>query len=336
MTRYAKIAGVGMYLPEKVETNEELGKRMGLDVDGWLRPRTGITLRHISAPNEVTSDMAVKAAQEAIKNANLKPEDIDLILLTTDTPDYVSPPTSAVIQYKLGAKKAGCFDINAACADAVIGLSIGSQYIMTDIAVNHVLVIGSYGMTKWLNWDSNYVEARYLAPIFSDGAGAVVLSPSDEPGYITSKIIADGSYHDAYGIYVGTAYPITMEMVQQKKHHLRFHESGRRYPAEINLAHWPKLIRDTAEKAGHKVEDLNMILMTQVNVNTIRDTMKELGLPLTKTHWITDKFGYAGSACVFMALYDALEQGKLKNGDLLCFCTSGVGYVMSAALFKWI
>lgn len=331
MARYAKILSTGMYLPKKMETNEELGKRIGFDIDGWLRPRTGITLRYISAPNESTSDMATAASRQALENANLKPEDLDLLILATDTPDYVSPPTSAVIQYKLGAKNAGCFDINAACTDVPISLAMAAQYIMTDSTINYALVTGSYGMTKWLDW-----KDKWLSPLFSDGAGAVVLSPSDEPGYINSKIIADGSYWDSYGIYVGTGNPITLQMVQEKKHHLRFHESGHRYPAEINYVHWPKLIKDTAKKAGYSPDDFDLILMTQVNLNTIKDVMKELGLPLTKTHWIMDKFGYNGSACVIFALHDAVEQGKLKTGDLLCFCTSGVGFVMSAALFRWI
>jgi 3-oxoacyl-[acyl-carrier-protein] synthase-3 len=331
MDRYAKILSTGIYLPKKVETNEELAKRIGFDVDGWLRPRTGITLRHISEPNEATSDMAVEAAQQALKNANLKPEDLDLLILATDTPDFVSPPTSTVIQHRLGAKNAGCFDINAACTDVPIALSIASNYIMNDTSINYALITGSYGMTKWLDWNE-----KWLAPIFSDGAGAIILTASNKPGYITSKIIADGSYWDCYGIYVGTANPITIQMVEEKKHYLRFHESGHRYPADINFAHWPQLIKDTVKKAGYTVEDLDMILMTQVNVNTIKDVMKELGLPLTKTHWIMDKYGYNGSACVIFALHDALEQGKIKKGDLMCFCTSGVGYVMSAALFRWI
>lgn len=331
MTRYAKILSTGMYLPKKKETNEETGKRIGFDVDGWLKPRTGITVRYLSEPNEATSDMATAAARQALEDAKLKPEDLDLLLLATDTPDFVSPPTSAVIQYKLGAKNAGCFDVNAACSDVPIALSIASQQIMTDESIKYALVTGSYGMTKWLDWND-----KWLAPLFSDGAGAVVLAASDEPGFITSKTIADGSYWDCYGIYIGTAYPVTLQMVQENKHHLRFHESGHRYPADINLANWPKLVKDTVEKAGYKVDDLDLVLLTQVNVNTIKDVMKILGLPLSKTHWIMDKYGYNGSACVIFALRDAIEQGKLKKGDLLCICASGVGYVMSAVLFRWI
>jgi 3-oxoacyl-[acyl-carrier-protein] synthase-3 len=331
MARYAKILSTGMYLPKKKETNEETGKRIGFDVDGWLKPRTGITLRYLSEPNEATSDMAAAAARHALENAKLKPEDLDLLLLATDTPDFVSPPTSAVIQYKLGAKNAGCFDVNAACSDVPIALSIASQQIMTDESIKYALVTGSYGMTKWLDWND-----KWLAPLFSDGAGAVVLAASDEPGFITSKTIADGSFWDCYGIYIGTAYPVTLQMVQENKHHLRFHESGHRYPADINLANWPKLVRDTVEKAGYKVDDLDLLLLTQVNVNTIKDVMKILGLPLSKTHWIMDKYGYNGSGCVIFALHDAVEQGKLKKGDLLCICASGVGYVMSAVLYRWI
>ena len=332
MARYAKILSTGMYLPQKRETNEETGKRIGFDdLDGWLRPRTGITLRHLSAPNESTSDMAAEASKQALANAHLKPEDLDLLILATDTPDFVSPPTSALIQHKVGAKNAGCFDVNAACSDVPIALSIASNQIMTDPSIKYALVTGSYGMTKWLNWND-----KWLAPIFSDGAGAVILSASDEPGFITSKTIADGSYWDCYGIYVGTAYPITLQMVQENKHHLRFHESGHRYPADVNLARWPQLIKDTTEKAGFKSEDLDMVLMTQVNLNTIKDVMNILKLPLTKTHWIMDKYGYNGSACVIFALRDALEQKKIKKGDLLCICASGVGYVMSAVIFRWI
>jgi 3-oxoacyl-[acyl-carrier-protein] synthase-3 len=331
LARYAKILSTGMYLPEKKETNEETGRRIGFDVDGWLRPRTGITLRHLSASNEATSDMAAAAAKHALERAKLKPEDLDLLILATDTPDFVSPPTSAAIQFKVGAKNAGCFDVNAACSDVPIAISIAAQQIMTDPSIDYALITGSYAMTKWLDWND-----KWLAPLFSDGAGAVILGASDEPGFITSKTIADGSYWDCYGIYIGTAYPVTAQMVQENKHHLRFHESGHRYPADINLANWPKLVKDTVEKSGHKVEDLDLLLLTQVNLNTIKDVMKILNLPLEKTHWIMDKYGYNGSACVIFALHDALEQGKLKKGDLLCICASGVGYVMSAVVFRWI
>lgn len=335
MSRFARIRGVGMYLPERKVTNEELGRMMECDVDEYLRGK-GIKVRYQSAPDEAVSDMSVKAARAALVRAGMGPEDIDLIILATDTPDYVSPPTSAIVQHKLGAKNAGSFDINAACADETIALALGSHYIMLDTEVKNVLVIGAYGMTKWLDW-SNYSESasKVLGMLFGDGAGAVILTGSVEPGYLTSKTFSEGNFWDAYGIYLGTARPPDACMIKEKKHLLRFHENGHRIPPDFNIVRWPKLIRDTVEKAGCKVEDLSLILMNQVELDAVKGTMKELGLPMAKTHWIADKFGYAGSASAFMALHDALEQKKIKGGDLLVFCTSGAGFVLSAALFRW-
>jgi 3-oxoacyl-[acyl-carrier-protein] synthase-3 len=336
--RFVRISGVGIYLPPEVETNEKLAEKQNLDPNRkkWLieqlGEKYGLKVRHLAGSGQAPSDMATIAAREAIENAGIRPEDIDLILLTTDTPDYVTPPTSCIVQYKLGAKNAGCFDLNAACSDQLIGMAIGSQFITIDRTINHVLVVAPYEMTRWIDREKDQI----LTPIFGDGAGAVVLSSSDERGYITSKIISDGSYWDCYGVYVGAANPITPEMVKEGKHRLRFHESGHRYPAEINEMHWPNLIRDTVKKAGYQVKDLDMILMTQVNLSSIKKVMDELRLPLSKTHWIMDKHGYCGSSCVFMALYDALEQGKIRKGDLVNFCTSGVGFTMASALFRWV
>lgn len=336
--RCAKISGVGMYLPEKLETNDDLAEKQDLNPRRrkWLIEKMGelygLKLRHLARPGETPSDMAAHAGREAIENAGIKPKDLDLILLTTDTPDYVTPPTSCIVQHKLGAKNTGCFDLNAACSDQVIGMAIGSQFIMMDPTINHVLVVAPYEMTRWIDRDRDQI----LTPLFSDGAGAVVLSRSDEKGYITSKIISDGSYWDCYGVYVGAANPITLEMVKEGKHHLRFHESGHKYPADVNETHWPNLIRETVKKAGYEVEDLDMVLITQVNLSSIKKVMEELGLPLDKTDWIMDKYGYAGSSCVFMALYDVLKQKRIKKGDLIDFCTSGVGFTMASALFRWI
>ncbi|MBT9165580.1 MAG: 3-oxoacyl-(acyl-carrier-protein) synthase 3 [Chloroflexi bacterium] len=335
MNRFARIRGVGMYLPERKVTNEELGRMMECDVDEYLRDK-GIKVRYQSAPDEAVSDMSVKAARDALVRAGMEPEDIDLIILATDTPDYVSPPTSAIIQHKLGAKNAGSFDINAACADETIALALGSHYIMLDAEIKNVLVIGAYGMTKWLDW-SNYSESvsKVLGMLFGDGAGAVILTDSVEPGYLTSKTYTEGNFWDAYGIYLGTAKPPDARMIEEKKHLLRFHDNRHRIPPDFNIVRWPKLIRETVEKAGCKVEDLSLVLMNQVELDAVKGTMKELGLPMAKTHWIADKFGYAGSASAFMALHDALEQKKIEDGDLLVFCTSGAGFVLSAALFRW-
>lgn len=336
LNRFAKIKSLGIYLPEKKISNEELSKIMEYDVEEYLNEK-GIKVRHKAAPDESTSDMALKAAQEALYRANLKPEEIDMIILATDTPDYVSPPTSAIIQHKLGAQNAGCFDLNAACADETIGLVIGSHYIMLDQAIDHVLVIGAYGMTKWLDW-SKYSDSssKVLGMLFGDGAGAVVLSGSKEPGYLTSKIVGKGEYWDTYGVYLGTASPVDARMIQEKRHYLRFHENQHRVPPDFNISLWTKLIQETTEKVGHKVEELNLVLLNQVELNAVKETLKNLNLSLEKTHWVADKFGYTGSASALMALHDALELGKIKSGDLIIFCTSGAGFVVSSALFRWL
>lgn len=333
---WSKIAGSGMYLPESKITNEELGDRMNCDVQEYLEDK-GITVRFQAESDESTSDLAAEASRQAVQNAGLAPEDLDLIILASDTPDYVSPPTSAVLQHKLGADNAGSFDINAACTDETIGMAIASQYIMVDPGVKNVLVAGGYAMTKWLDWDEYSQSAsKVLAMLFSDGGGAVVLSQSDEPGYLASSTKTEGEYWDAYGIYLGTANPPDREMIDNKQQYLRFHENEHHVPGEFNQDRWPGLIEETVDKVEAEVQDLDMVLFNQVDKSAIEDTMDRLGLDLSQTHFVMDKFGYSGSASVLMALHDAEEQGLIEQGDLVAFCTSGAGFVLSVSLFRWV
>lgn len=331
----AKISTVGMYLPDQEITNEELAEKINYDVENYLED-FGIKTRFKAAEDESTSDMAVEASKEALDRAELDPEDLDLIILSTDTPDYVSPPTSAVIQHKLGAENAGTFDVNAACTDETIGLAIGSQYIMLDDQIKNVLVTGSYGMVKWIDW-SEYSESvsKVLGLLFSDGAGSVILTESESKGYLASSIVTEGQYWDSYGVYLGTARPPTKEMIENNKHCLRFHENQHKVPPDFNEERWPKLIRKTVGKTEYNIDDLDMIIMNQVDKSSILETIHRLNLSTENTHLIMDKFGYSGSASGFMALYDAIEQGKIERGDLLAFCTSGAGFVLGSALFKY-
>jgi len=325
-----------MYIPQKRITNEELGRMIGYDVDKYLANK-GIKVRYQAAADESTSTMSVKAAQNALAKANMKPDDLDYIILATDTADYVTPPTAAIIQHKLGAGNCGVFDINSACADETIALGIGSQFIMLDQEINNVMVIGAYCMTRWLDWGP-YPDSvsKVLATLFSDGAAAIILSKSDKPGYIASKTVSEGDFWDTYGIYVGTAAPPDLETVAKKHHLLRFHENRHKVPADFNVVRWPRLIREVCRKGNVRVEDLDMVLMNQVELDTVEATMQALGLPMSKTHWIADRLGYAGSASALMALDECRDQGILKKGDRLMFCTSGAGFVLAAALFIWV
>ncbi len=329
MERYAKIVGTGHYVPERVLTNRELEEHFNRPLDEWLRENVGIERRHIAAPDQAASDLAVEAARYALESAGVQPEEVDLLIVCTDTPDYLSPATANVVQYKLGAVNAGVFDVNNACAAFVTGLIIGSKFIMTEPKYTHVLVIGAYAMSKFLNWNDHKT-----ATIFADGAGAIVLRAAEEPGFLSSKLFADGSYHDYLGVYVGGTYkPPTSEVLQRGEHFLTI---AKRFPPDINSTHWPKLVRAVLEDAGCHVRDIDRVYFTQINLGTIKEVMELLELPLEKTHWIMDKWGYTGSACVAMALDDHIEQGQgPKPGDLVVFCTSGGGYAMATAAFRW-
>ena len=335
MVRSAVIKSLGMYVPEKMLTNEDIEKMLNRPgTADWLVKNVGIKQRHIMADDEVTSDLAIHAGREALEKAGIEAKELDLIILSTDTPDYLSPATSVVVQHKLAAEKAGTFDVNCACAGLVTSLDIASRYIQTDSDIDTALVIGAYGMTKFVDWTDHYT-----CTLFADAAGAMVVQGSEErEGVIASKLIADGTFHDHLGIFVGgTAEPPTVEAIQNHEHHLAFRK---RFPADTNLQHWPTLTRDCLAKANLSIEDVDWIFFTQVNLRTIETVMKELGLPFEKTHNVMDKWGYTGSACIALAMYDAIEQGKLPspgegNGENLVLCSSGGGFNMAAAVLKW-
>jgi 3-oxoacyl-[acyl-carrier-protein] synthase-3 len=326
MARSAVVAGLGIYIPEKMLDRPGTAK--------WLVENVGIRERHIMADDEVTSDLAAHAGRQALENAGIEADELDLIILSTDTPDYISPATSVVVQYKLGAKNAGTFDVNCACAGLVTSLDIASRYISTDSEMNNILVIGAYGMTKFVDWTDHYT-----CTLFADAAGAMLLRASEvREGFIASKLIADGSFYDHLGVFVGgTAEPPTIEAIQNNRHHLAFRK---RFPADTNIQHWPILTRDCVAKANLSIDDIDWFFFTQVNLRTIEAVMKELGAPLEKTHTVMDKWGYTGSACIALAMYDAIELGKLPppgegNGENIALCSSGGGYNMAAGVLRW-
>lgn len=329
MARYATIAGTGRYVPERVITNADLEEMLGEPVGEWLVQNVGIEERHVMADDEATSDLAVAASRQALARAGIRAADLDLIIVATDTPDYISPATASVVQARLGARNAGTYDINCACAAWVTGLDSASRYIATDPDYEHILLVGAYGMTRYLDWTD-----KYTCTLFADGAGAVVLKASDEPGFLAGGLLASGEYHDALGIYTGgTSRPATPDVINELgKPRVQF---VRKFPATFNTEHWPPLIHKVVAKAGLTPDDVTLFLFTQLNLRTIEATMAVLGQPLSKTHWIMDKWGYTGSACIPMALDDAVEQGKLRRGDHVVFCASGGGLAMAAAVFRW-
>ncbi|MCX7839823.1 MAG: ketoacyl-ACP synthase III [Anaerolineae bacterium] len=329
---YAQIISTGRYIPEKVVTNQDLNRILGEDVDTWLIENVGIRERHVMADDETTSDMIVAASRQALVRANLQPTNLDLIIVATDTPDYISPATASVVQAKLGATNAGTYDVNCACAAWVTALDLAARYIATDSDLKTILVAGGYGMTKFLDWHD-----KYTATLFADGAGAVIVRAGDAPGYLAGKLVARGEYHDALGIYTGGTYrPATPEVVAQLgKPRVQF---VKKFPKTFNSDNWPPLVRAVVAKAGLTLDDIALFLFTQLNLRTIEFVMQNLNQPMSKTHWIMDKWGYLGSACIPVALDDLLEREptRLKRGDNVVFCATGGGMAMAASVWRWI
>ena len=326
---YGKIMGTGSYVPEKVITNDDLSRALGEDINEFVSEVIGIRERHICAEDESAADLATEASRRALQSAGISAEDLNLIILATDTPEYLSPATSVVVQYRLGAKNAGTFDVNAACAGFVTALDTAAKFISADSDYKNILVIGAYAMSKYVDWTE-----KKTCTIFADGAGALVLQASEEPGFLASKLIAEGSFHDHMGIYAGgTFMPITEEVLREGVWtKVRF---AKKYPPEVNLKGWPQIIADVLQKCDLKIDDVALFLFTQVNLTTIKEVMRQMGVPMSRTHTIMQKWGYTGSACIPMVLDDALSEGKLKRGDVVVMCASGGGLNMACAAFRW-
>lgn len=329
--RHPIILSTGSYVPDRVVTNEEIDALLGERTSDWLIANVGIRERRWMREDQTTSDLVVEACRAALEKAGVHPQEVGLLIVSTDTPDYLSPSTAVVVQHKLGLDNAGCFDVNSACAGWVTALDIAARYLKTDPNLRYVLVAGGYGMSRFLD-----LKDKYTANLFADGAGAALLTVANEPGFLASTLKARGEYHDALGIYTGGAFrPCTPEnLARYGPPRVQF---VRKFPKTFNLEHWPPLIHETLAKAGLTVDDVSLFLFTQLNLRTIEAVMEALGQPLSKTHWVMDKWGYTGSPCVIMALDDAIAQGKgPKPGDVVLFCTSGGGISFAVSVWRWV
>ena len=327
MPRYATIVSTGCYLPEIKVHNDLLRERFAYlpEFVDKMEESSGIRCRWNAPEDWATSDVALPAAKQALERAGLKPEDVDLIILGTDSPDYITPATSVVLQYKLGAVNAGTFDIGCACASFPTALATAAGWIATNPSINNVLVVGAYLMHKLA------APNDPLLFFYGDGAGAAVLKASDKPGFVGAAAQAGGEYHKHWGIYSGGTYePATVASVEAGRTTVKMLD---RYPPEINHEGWPRLVRKLAKGCGFALGDIDFIIFTQVRKPSIELVMADLGLPMEKTHTIMEAWGYTGSACIPMALDDAQTKGRLRSGDRLVLVGSGVGYNQAAAAF---
>jgi len=328
MSRYATIVSTGRYIPETEVHNDVLRERFAHlpDFVDKMEESSNILTRFWAPDDWATSDLALPAAQQALERAGRRPEDVDLIILGTDSPDYVTPATSVVLQHKLGATSAGTFDVGCACASFPTGLAIGSGLIAANPNLETVLVVGVYLMHRLAAPDDPMVF------FYGDGAGAAVLESAPEPGFVSSAYRADGAYHGHWGIYSGATFePASADSVARGRTTVKMIE---RYPPEINHEGWPAVVRALAANGGFRVEEIDFAIFTQVRKPSIELVMGDLGLPMSRTHTVMEKWGYTGSACVPIALDDALELGKISSGDLLVMVGSGVGYNQAGAAFR--
>ncbi len=329
MTRYANIVATGRYLPEREVTNDELRARFDAAVPEFvdkMEASSGITSRWWAPDGWATSDVALPAARQALERAGRAPEEVDLIILGTDSPDYITPATSVVLQHKLGARNAGTFDVGCACASFPTGLAIGAGMIATNPGLKVVLVVGVYMMHKLTDPNDPMIF------FYGDGAGAAVLEPRETPGFVSSASQAGGEYHRHWGIYSGGTFePATVESVNAGRTTVKILD---RYPPEINHEGWPRLARRVAKEGGFPVSAIDFIIFTQVRKPSIELVMADLGLPMEKTHTIMERWGYTGSACIPMALDDAVAKRKIRPNDLVVMIGSGVGYNQAGAAFR--
>jgi 3-oxoacyl-[acyl-carrier-protein] synthase-3 len=323
-----KIVGTGNYFPKDILTNHDLEKMVDTS-DEWITARTGIKERHIAKDDESTGDMAIEAAKKALKDAKLKPKDLELILVATITPDMFFPSTACLIQAKLGAKKAAIFDIAAACTGYIYGMSIASSMIKCG-DFNNCLLIGAEKLTSITDW-----EDRNTCVLFGDGAGASVLKPTEENkrGLISSYLGGDGNL--GYLLHLpagGSRNPASHETIEKGLHYVKMKGSEL---FKIAVKKMTEASQVALEKVGLGCKDVDLLVPHQANVRIIKAVAKRLGLAEEKVYLNIEKYGNMSSASTATALNEAVESGRVKKGDIIVLTAFGGGLTWGAAVIKW-
>jgi 3-oxoacyl-[acyl-carrier-protein] synthase-3 len=324
---YAHITGWGMYAPEPVLTNDDLSKIVDTN-DQWIRERTGIRQRHIAREHEFPSTLAVQASLKALKVANLSPADLDLIICSTSSPEYLFPATACLIQDQLGATKAGAFDLLAACSGFIYGVNMAAQSIRSG-SIKSALVIGTETLSRFVNW-----QDRSTCILFGDGAGAFVLQASDQPGGVLSAVMhSDGSGSDALTLEAGgSRHPATEETVRTGKHYI--YMDGKevfRFATRVMVS----ATKEALEIAGLTLDDIRWIVPHQANFRIIESAARGMNLPMERFVVNVDRYGNTSTASIPMALVEAVEKGQIKAGDKLALVGFGAGLTWGALVAEW-
>ncbi|WP_439184521.1 3-oxoacyl-ACP synthase III family protein [Carboxylicivirga taeanensis] len=329
-----EIIGTGIYAPGKPISNQELIEMSGVQFDvEKFESKLGIKSRHIAkyqGLKESTADFAIRAAQAAINNAGLTNADIDLIIIGTDTPEYISPATSVVVQGRLqkGQTLSYCYDVSAGCASFGMAYDNAVRIMATDHSIRHAVVVGVYNMPAFIHDNS-----KYTLPVFSDGAGALVIKNQGNGEHLASQMLTDGTQFDFIGIYKGGAkHQPTAQNIETKEYGL---ESLKPLPGDRNVELWPTLTRKLLEKADLDIDKVDHFLFTQINADVIKQVMEILGQSIEKTTMIMDRYAYTGSACIPMAMHHAIQDGRIKKGHKVLMMASGAGLAVSSNLLVY-
>ncbi len=323
----AAVLGLGAYAPPKVLTNEDLARLVDTS-DDWITSRTGIKRRHIAGPDEATSDLAIIAARQALEAAGVRARDLDLVLVGTATPDHIFPATACVLQDRLGAANAGAFDLLAACSSFVYGLISAGQLISSGV-IRTALVVGAETLSRLIDW-----EDRRTCVLIGDGAGAAVLGPSTSGrGLYSGAVGADGSAGDVLKVPAGgSRMPVTAEAIERKQH--RAYMDGQAV-FKLAVRTIPGLIRKTVADAGWTMDQIDLIVPHQANLRIIEAMVSQLGLPEEKFVVNIQEYGNTSAASVPLALYEAVQAGRIRDGDRIVLAAFGGGFTYAACALVW-
>ena len=320
---YSRITGTGGYLPEKALTNAELEKMVETS-DEWITDRTGIKKRHIAADNETTCDLAEQAARQAIKAAGLKPKDIDLIIIATTTPDRIFPSTACLLQDRLGIHGCTAFDIQAVCTGFVYALGIADKFIRTGTS-KHALVIGAETLSRIIDWTD-----RGTCVLFGDGAGAVVLSASDEPGILSTHLHADGQYKELLTVPAGISE--NSEILKSGKAFVQM-KGSEVFKMAVNTL--GRIVDETLKANGMKKSAIDWLVPHQANIRIINATAKKLSMSMERVVVTVDEHGNTSAASIPLALNIAVRDGRIKKGETVLLEAFGGGFTWGSALLKF-
>ena len=324
----AGIIGVGMYAPEKVLTNAELAGMLNV-TEEWIETMSGIRERHIAAPSQAASDLGAVAAQRALAQAGVSSDEVDLIIVSTSTPDMQFPSTACIIQERLGIKNVPAFDLTAVCSGFVYALTVGAQFIANEF-YRTVLVIGTEAVSRVINWSD-----KDTCMLIGDGAGAVVLRqvPSGY-GVLSAKLGADGSGASFMMVPAGgSRKPPTAEVIEKKMNKIQM--NGQEV-FKFAMKKLPEVTEQALELANLHTEDLKLIIPHQANRRIIEAAARRMDLPLEKFMVNVERYGNTSSATIPIALHEALETGRIESGDLIALTGFGGGLAWGSLIMRWL